>query len=45
MDPDNNGGRFRITADTPSEKALETFYPDNDTFWEMLPERKYEMQR
>ena len=31
LDPDNNGVRNRYTADTPSEKALETYYPDNGT--------------
>ena len=28
LDPDNNGVRIRYTADTPSEKALETYYYD-----------------
>ena len=26
VDPDNNGVRLLDTADTPSEKALETYY-------------------
>ena len=45
LDPDNNGVRIRYTADTPSEKALETYYPDNGTSWKPFPSHNYEMQR